>query len=228
MTTEFIVGLTYADRLNLAAQARHEAIKTRFNTEVAALTSLMGPMSDGPEWPAGAAWLAARHGRNACIFSDGLSDPWVERDKPETGLGLEVFIESPDAGIPADAPFAPLTALADTWLFPLIAEVSHTLAGSEKLCEKLLAGELLSLEFNIEHIKDGRGRVGALLSKPRQEAADLTMPGGTVSLIAATLLTLDELKFLRGKGLAGRLELADKLYAAGVGHLSLLHRPSVI
>lgn len=225
MTTEFIVGLTYADRLNLATQARHEAIKTRFNSDLAALTSLMGPMSDGPEWPAGAAWLAARHGGNACIISDGLSDPWVERDKPETGLGVEVFIETPDAGLAGDAP---LTKLADTWLFPLIAEVSHTLAGYAKLCEKLLAGELLSLEFNIDHIKDGRGRVGALLSKPRQAAADLTMPGGTVSLIAATLLTVNELKFLRGKGPAGRLELADNLYDAGVGHLSLLHRPSVV
>lgn len=224
MTTEYIVGLTYADRLNLATQARHEAIKSRFNSELAALTSLMGPMSDGPEWPAGAAWLAARHGGNACIFSDGLSDPWVERDKPETGLGVEVFIETPDAGLVGDAP---LTKLADTWLFPLIAEVSHTLAGYAKLCEKLLAGELLSLEFNIDHIKDGRGRVGALLSKPRQDSAGLTMPGGTVSLIAATLLTVDELKFLRGKGPAGRQELADKLYAAGVGHLSLLHRSSV-
>ncbi|MCQ8130217.1 hypothetical protein [Methylomonas rivi] len=225
MTTEFIVGLTYADRLNLASQARHDALKTRFDSELAALTSLMGPMSDGPEWPAGAAWLAARHGGNACIISDGLSDPWVERDKPETGLGVEVFIETPDAGI---ASTAPLPKLADTWLFPLIAEVSHTLAGYARLCEKLLAGELLSLEFNIDHIKDGRGRVGALLSKPRQDSIGLSMPGGTVSLIAATLLTADELKFLRGKGLAGRLELADKLYAAGVGHLSLLHRPSVV
>ncbi|AEF98776.1 suppressor of fused domain protein [Methylomonas methanica] len=225
MTTEFIVGLTYADRLNLATQARHEAIKSRFDSEVAALTSLMGPMSDGPEWPAGAAWLAARHGGNACIVSDGLSDPWVERDRPETGLGVEVFIETPDAGLSADAP---LNKLADTWLFPLIAEVSHTLAGYAKLSEKLLDGELLSLEFNIDHIKDGRGRVGALLSKPRQDNASLSMPGGTVSLIAATLLTVNELKFLRGKGPAGRLELADKLYDAGHGHLSLLHRPSVV
>ena len=56
----------------------------------------------------------------------------------------------------------------------------------------------------------------------------MPMPGGTVSLIAATVLTIDELKFLRGKGLAGRMELADKLYEAGVGHLSLLHRPSVV
>ena len=185
----------------------------------------MGPMSDGPEWPAGAAWLAARHGANACIMSDGLSDPWVERDKPETGLGLEVFIETPDAGIAADAP---LTALADTWLFPMLAEVSHTLAGYPRLSEKLLNGEILSLEFNIDHIKDGRGRVGALLSTPGNGYSDLAMPGGTLKLIAATLLTVAELKFLRGKGEAGRLELREKLHAAGIGHWSLLHRPSLV
>lgn len=224
MNTEFIVGLTYADRLNMAVEARHRAISELLASELTALTSLMGPMSDGPEWPAGAAWLAARHGQNACVISDGLSDPWVERDRPETGLGLEVFVESPDAGIADDAP---LTALADTWLFPMIAEVSHTLAGYPPLCEKLRSGELLSLEFNIDHIKDGRGRVGVLLSTPRNGAADLQLPGGAVKMIAATVLTPGELKFLRGKGEAGRRELADKLYDAGIGHLSLLRRDSL-
>lgn len=225
MTTEYIVGLTYADRLNMATQARHAAIKKLLGSEVAALTSLMGPMSDGPEWPAGAAWLAAKHGANACIISDGLSDPWVERDKPETGLGIEVFVETPDTVIAAEAP---LPALADTWLFPMLAEVSHTLAGYHRLSEKLLNGEILSLEFNIDHIKDGRGRVGALLSQPRHWSTDLPMPGGAIKLIAVTVLTPAELSFLRGKGEAGRLELADKLYAAGLTHLSLLHRPSLV
>lgn len=225
MNTEYIVGLSYADRLNLATQARHEAIKTLFDAEIAALTSLMGPMSDGPEWPAGAAWLAARHGENACIISDGLSDPWVERDKPETGLGIEVFIETPDAGIAVDAA---LHTLADSWLFPLLAEVSHTLAGYSTLAEKLLRGELLSLEFNIDHIKDGRGRVGALLSIPRDQPATLSMPGGAIKMIATTLLTQAELSYLRGKGQAGRLDLADKLYQAGIGHLSLINRPSLV
>lgn len=220
-----IVGLTYSDRLNLATQARHQGFQAVFNSELAALTSLMGPMSDGPEWPAGAAWVAARHGDNACIISDGLSDPWVERDKPETGLGLEVFIESPDSGVTADAP---LPALVNTWMFPLLAEVSHTLAGYARLAERLLNGELLSLEFNIDHIKDGRGRVGALLSVPRQQTSDIVMPGGAIKLVATTLLTQSELMYLRGKGQTGRFELADRLYQAGIGHLSLLHRPSLV
>lgn len=223
MNPDYIVGLSYADRLRIATEARHQAIAAKFGSELAALTSLMGPMSDGPEWPAGAAWLAARHGNNACIVSDGLSDPWVERDRGDTGLGLEVFIESPDAGIANDKP---LTALADTWLFPLLAEVSHTLAGYARLCERLVAGELLSLEFNIDHIKDGRGRAGALLSMNRS-SSELSLPGGNIYLIAATLLTPAELRYLRGKGEPGRRELADKLNEAGVGHLSLLHRPSL-
>ncbi|MGY6275608.1 hypothetical protein [Methylomonas sp. MgM2] len=225
MTNTFIVGLSYADRLNIASEARHRAIKELFDSDLAPLTSLMGPMSDGPEWPAGASWLAARHGDNACIVSDGLSDPWVERDKPETGLGIEVFVESPDANIPADAS---LTALADTWLFPMLAEVSHTLAGFPRLSEKLLAGDLLSLEFNIDHIKDGRGRVGALLHTPRNLPNELDIAGGQVKLIAATLLTVPELQYLRGKGDAGRLEMVGKLYDAGIGHLSLLNRPSLV
>lgn len=224
MSAEFVVGLTYADRLRLAGEARQRALSRVFNAPLASLTSLMGPMSEGPEWPAGAAWLATWHGANACIVSDGLSDPWVERNRPETGLGLEVFIESPDAGI---ANNASLTALADTWLFPLTAEVSHTLAGFPRLCERLLNGELISMEFNIDHIKDGRGRVGALLGIPNPTLTDLTLPGGTARLIAITLLTDAERQFLRGKGEAARRELANQLAFAGVGHLSLLHRPSL-
>lgn len=225
MTNAYIVGLSYADRLNLASEARHNAFTELFDSALAPLTSLMGPMSDGPEWPAGAAWLAAKHGDNACIISDGLSDPWVERDKPETGLGLEVFIETPDTGLPDTAP---LTALADTWLFPLLAEVSHTLAGYPPLCNKLVSGQLLSLEFNIDHIKDGRGRVGALLHIPRDPHINSDIPDHPIKLVAATLLTSAELQFLRGKGEAGRIELLEKLYQAGIGHLSRLHRPSLV
>lgn len=224
MTNAFIVGLSYADRLNIATEARHRAIKEVFASEITPLTSLMGPMSDGPEWPAGASWLAARHGENACIVSDGLSDPWVERDKPETGLGIEVFVESPDTKIASDAP---LTDLADTWLFPLLAEVSHTLAGYPRLCQKLCRGDKLSMELNIDHIKDGRNRVGVLLHRPRDLNGELDIGEG-VKLIAATLLTEAELQFLRDKGESGRGELAEKLYAAGNGHLSLLQRPSTV
>lgn len=225
MTNAPIVGLSYADRLRIAAENRHHAIKEFFNSDIVPLTSLMGPMGDGPEWPAGASWLAARHNNNACIISDGLSDPWVERDKPENGLGLEVYIETPDAGIPADAP---LTALADTWLFPMLAEVSHTLASYPRLCEKLLTGEPLSLEFNIAHIKDGRGHVGALLHIPQDRPGNLNPPYDPIQLIAATLLTAAELQYLRGKGETGRRELMKKLYETGVGQLSLLHRSSLV
>lgn len=50
--SEFIVGLSYADRLRLAADSRHQALKSYFDSELESLTSLMGPMSEGPEWPA--------------------------------------------------------------------------------------------------------------------------------------------------------------------------------
>lgn len=223
MTAEFIVGLTYADRMRITTEARHRALGDYFGSELAALTSLMGPMTEGPEWPAGAAWLAARHGGNACIVSDGLSDPWVERERGDIGLGLEVFIESPDSGVPVSAP---LTALADSWLFPMLAEISHTLVGYARLSERLRAGECLSMEFNIDHLKDGRGRVGALLIPV--PAARLSLPGGDVQLVAATVLTPAELKFLRGKGEQGRRELADRLAAADSGLLSLLRRPSLL
>ena len=110
----------------------------------------------------------------------------------------------------------------------MLAEISHTLAGYAKLSEKLLNGELLSLEFNIEHIKDGRGRVGALLNIPGDLSTTFSLPCGDIRFVPATLLTGAELRFLRGKGEAGRRELSEKLHAAGIGHLSLLNRPSLV
>lgn len=221
MSTDYIVGLTYADRLRLVSDSRHAAINAWLETECVSLTSLMGPL-DGPEWPASPAWLAAKTPGQGYIFSDGLSDPWVERDKSETGLGLEVFIQSPDIGVVENLPVA---SMADTWLFPAVAEISHTIAGVPSLAKRLVDGELCSLEFNIEHIKDGRGRVGVLFNLFQHT---ISTSSGDIKLVAATLLTVTELRYLRGKGAAGRDELAALLRQAGVGHHSLLSRSSVI
>lgn len=220
------VGLRYSDRLQQAIQYRTQALDALGGGQSAALTSLMGPMGQGPDWPAAAAWRAIRREGRLLIFSDGLPDPWVERNRPETGLGLEVFIDSPDSALPADAPLA---QAADTWLFPLIAEVSHLLAGARRLRETLLENRLASLEFTIDHLKDGRGRVGALLNMPAADIpASIELPGGPVRLVAVTLLNPDELAFLRQGGAAARESLAAKLAVAGIGHLSLPRRDSVL
>lgn len=216
--------LRYVDRLEMAVRSRHEAVRRVFGSEPFALTSLMGPLSDGPAWPSDASWLALEHGDCSCIVSDGLSDPWVERRRPDTGLGLEVFVESTDVPFSPDDPMA----ISDTWLFPMTAEVSHTLAAYPRLCRKLLDGEVLSYRFNIEHIKDGRGLVGALLHVPESLAAGLFTDMGQVSLVAATLLTVGELRWLQGRGAGGRNELRVLLNDAGIGSRSMPDRPSVI
>jgi hypothetical protein len=221
-----LVGLRYSDRLHLAAQARTAAIEALGGGTSAALTSLMGPMGEGPDWPAGPAWRAIRREGRALIFSDGLSDPWVERDRPETGLGLEVFIDSPQSGLSDDAPLA---GAADTWLFPALAEVSHLLAGHHRLRDALFETGHLSMNFAIDHLKDGRGRVGALLGVAAAGLPEaIQLPGGEARLVAVTLLNPDELAFLRGGGASARAALAEKLTAAGVGHLSLPRRASVV
>lgn len=216
--------IPYVDRLEKASRSRYNAIRQVFNSELFSLTSLMGPMNDGPEWPSDAAWLALQHGNCACILSDGLSDPWVETNRPDTGLGLEVFIESPDFSLSSDDPMA----IADTWMFPMTAEVSHTLASYPRLCQKLLDGEVLSTRFNIEHIKDGRGLVGALLHVPDAFSTGLATEMGKVELVAATLLTAEELRWLGGRGETGRRELLASLNEAGIGSRSLAARASVV
>ncbi|GAB2195940.1 hypothetical protein [Sessilibacter sp. MAH4] len=219
-----ITGLTYINRLQLASSSRLQAIESHFGSRAVSLSSLMGPMGEGPQWPSGASWLAIQHNGNPCIVSDGLSDPYVERNKPENGLGLEVYIEAADLTIPDPSN---LESLANRWLFPMIAEISHTLAQYPRLCEKLLNDEPLALTFNIEHIKDGRGLVGALLHNPI-EKAQLSTNNGGFKLIAATLLTTEELTFLKGKKETGRKALFEKLKESNILGLTLSARNSVI
>lgn len=214
---------SYADKLEQAAVSRRSAIEGCFHTETYSLTSLMGPI-DGPEWPSDAAWLAMHDNGVSRIISDGLSDPWVEPDRPETGLGLEVFIESTDV---QPAQNDSLLSLADTWMFPMTAEISHTLASYQSLSAKLLAGEPLSLRFNIEHIKDGRGLVGVMLHIP-DDLAQVETAFGPIALVAATLLTVDELRWLGGRGEVGRRELLSRLYENGIGSRSSVNRGSVV
>jgi len=216
---------SYADRLTSASSARRTALEVLFNSELFSLTSMMGPVNDGPSWPSDAAWLAGYLGDAACIISDGLSDPWVELDRPATGLGLEVFVASPDVGAHMAES---LLDLADTWLFPMTAEISHTLATYPRLASQLLRKEPVAIRFNIEHIKDGRGLVGAMLHIPPPWANGITTLAGKIELVAATLLTADELGWLVGKKLPGRQQLLAQLYAQGVGYRSLSGRGSVI
>ncbi|MGZ4960741.1 MAG: hypothetical protein ACXV7J_15965 [Methylomonas sp.] len=83
--------------------------------------------------------------------------------------------------------------------------------------------------MNIDHIKDGQDRRGVLLSLLPQASAPREQPAESLPrLVAATLLTPEERLYLRGKGQAGRQALAERLQAARIGHLSLLHRPSLV
>ncbi len=216
-----ITGLSYANRLQIAAESRFRAISARFNCEPVSLSSLMGPMGDGPEWPSGASWLALTHNGNPCIISDGLSDPWVERDRSENGLGLEVYVEAADLRVPDPDN---LESIADTWLFPMAAEISHTLATYPNLCKKLLNDEILALPLNIEHIKDGRGLVTMLLHKPNTPNTVISIQNTEFQLIVATLLTPEDVSFLRGKGDEGRVELLMQFNNSGQSGKSYLNR----
>lgn len=217
-------AVPYSERLKQAEQHRHNALAQLASSRLFSLTSLMGPMNEAPPWPSDAAWLALEWQNRACIVSDGLSDPWIEPDQSPVGLGLEVFVRSPDVQWQAQAPMA----VADSWMFPMVAEISHTLASYPRLTEKLCQGQSLSLHFNIDHIKDGRGRVGALLHIPPQYSIGLKTLLGPIKLVAATLLTAQELHWLIGKKEAGRQQLLAELYRQGIGSDSILNRPSVV
>lgn len=212
----------YSQRLKQASQSRHQALEKAFHNPLVALTSLMGPINDGPEWPSDAGWLALGSEDSVRIISDGLSDPWVEKDRPPTGFGLEVYVKSEQLSQVDPG------SLSDTWMFPMVAEISHTLAAYPRLGEKLCRGEPLSMQLNIDHLKDGVGLRGVLLHAPQNDIAEISNDFGNIQLIGTTLLTPTEYRWLSGKGLEGRSQLKESLIQAGIDGIVITERASVI
>lgn len=209
---------SYAERLDSAIKARHQAFEGYFGGPLFSLTSLMGPISDGPAWPSDAAWLACEYEAMACIVTDGLSDPWVEPDRLDNGLGLEVFIATPELKIDPSNPMA----IADTWLFPMIAEISHTLASYPRLCSRLINSEPVSLRCNIDHLKDGKGLRSVLLYPAEHQIAHWN-----TQMVVATILTPVEAQWLVGKSENGRQSLTGAIQQNGVRGASLLRESLV-
>lgn len=187
--------------------------------------------SGAPAWPnMRQAFRVVRRPDSLIIASDGLADPAPEQTQADdfSGFGAEVYIELPGL---QDLPQSEIMA---HWAFGLIESFAQNLAGWGGINASLNRYGVLSTTLPVPAEPapgwlDAEGNVGVLVGIPvkgRAETVDL--PLGPVRLVAVTLLTPDELAFVAAGGAQARAQLVQALGEAGIGHLSIAGRDTVI
>ncbi|WP_265533903.1 suppressor of fused domain protein [Pseudomonas saponiphila] len=199
----------------------------------------------GPHWPSTRqAYRIVRRNERIILATEGLSDPFdgVQGDDLGNGFEMELFIETPDIPTHAQGAVGDVAPFANSWTFELLRCVAGTVADAGGYRSRLERYGVLSLELPgvsqsramseqlPAHFVSADDCAGVLIGGP---AADFPtrlddMPLSPVTLVPVVLITASELDYVRNGGAQAREDLAARLNAAGLGHVSHLQRASVI
>ena len=232
---EDVTGPTPAEREDTASDQRHRIRLKQMDTARDAAWRALGRLEEaaiipiiprGPYWPGHRqAWrVIHRESRSTLLVTDGLSDPFIDRDEFSAGFSLELALETNE----------PLLPDADgSWQLRLLREVTGEVAEHESVRTKLHRG-LLSMEVSgkamPEPLVTKDGRVAVLLglessTLPRR----FPTPAGDVLLVTLKALLPAELAFLLAQGRAGPGELARRFARESEApHLSRSWRKPVV
>lgn len=178
-----------------------------------------------PGWPSvHEAWRGIRSGERMMIVSDGLSDPFYDESEPNTGLGIEVLVETAE---PVDGP------LESSWLFALIRSVCRQATAHGGFRELIDELGLFTMEIRdpggLRSMASSAGHVGLLLGlQSPGMPLEWDLPAGLVKVVTVKVLKPSELAYVVKHDEAGRERLRELFTADGSYHLSALDRPSVI
>lgn len=180
----------------------------------------------GPRWPSlRQGWRRVFRGGSTLYLSEGLSDPFDDREEPGQGFGLEVLVESPDE-IAGPVPGG--------WPFRVAYEMAQLAARYGQVRERLAADGLLSTDLEafapeMLPLSDSRQRFGLMFGVPAPWVpATVEMPAGDILIVTIKVLTFDEYAYAWERGDEGRRHLAELFAAQGSHHVSSLARPSVV
>ncbi|AHL35197.1 hypothetical protein CD58_21020 [Pseudomonas brassicacearum] len=241
--------LTEAEAANLAIREAGEACLDRHwrsvgTVERDVLAYLISPtFSGGPYWPSTRqAYRVVRRGDTIILATEGLSDPFDDTEGMGNGFEMELFIETADIPEHAYGPLGEVDPFKRSWAFEVIENVAKTVADAGGITHQLEQHGTLSLELpgvsQSHHMSDQLPQLfvtdddaaGVLLGAPEPDFPTQLddMPLSPVTLVPVVLITAAELEYVRSGGRAAREDLVSRLKAAGVGHLSSLHRASVV
>jgi hypothetical protein len=182
------------------------------------------PSLNHGDWPGHRqAWRVLRRAEGSTLLvTDGLSDPYLEREEPSVGFGLELALETD----------AELMQVHKSWPTQLLQRVGDELCRNESLREAAKAGPL-SLDVSGKRMPTSlvtqEGRVGVLLgvesgTLPRH----FTLPDGEVRLVTVKALLPAEFAYAADHGAVGREQLARYFVGSAEQHLSRARRKSVV
>ncbi|NMO20514.1 hypothetical protein HPC49_40155 [Pyxidicoccus fallax] len=208
-------------RLRQMDEARDAAWRSMGALEAAAIIPII---PSGPYWPGHRqAWrVIRRESGNTLLVTDGLSDPFIDREELSPGFGLELAIETSE----------PLPDVRGSWQLRLLREVADEVAEHENVRAWLHKG-LMSMEVSgdamPEPLVTREGRVAVLLgleasTLPRR----LPTPAGDVLLVTLKALMPAELDFLLTRR-DGKGELARRFaQESDAPHVSRSWRKPVV
>lgn len=238
-----------ADAANQAARQASAACLDRHwgavgTVERDVLSYLISPsFSGGPHWPSTRqAYRVIRRGDAVIIATEGLSDPFDDTEGMGNGFEMELFVETADIPEHARGAVGEVDPLKRSWAFELVENVARTVADAGGITAQLDQHGALSLEIpgfsQSHHLSDqlpghfvtDDDAIGVLLGGPEPDFPDRLddMPLSPVRLVPVVLITAAELDYVRSGGREAREELVSRLAAAGIGHMSSLHRASVV
>ncbi|WP_335945815.1 suppressor of fused domain protein [Pseudomonas sp. G166] len=242
-------NLTEAEAANLALREAGEACLDRHwrsvgTVERDVLSYLISPsFSGGPYWPSTRqAYRVVRRGTTVILATEGLSDPFDDTEGMGNGFEMELFVETADIPEHAHGPVGEVDPFKRSWAFELVEHVARTVAEAGGITHQLEQHGALSLELpglsQSHHMSDQLPKLfvtdddstGVLLGAPEPDFPTQLddMPLSPVRLVPVVLITAAELEYVRCGGRAAREDLVSRLKAAGVGHMSSLHRASVV
>jgi hypothetical protein len=178
----------------------------------------------GPLWPGQSqAWrIIHRPEGRTLLATEGLANPFIDRDEPSAGFGLELVMETDE----------PMGSVAGSWQLQLLQRVGDEVAEHERVRAWLRKG-LLSMEVSGENLPHAlvcaEGRVGVLLGvESKKLPRGFITPAGPVRLVTVKALLPEELTYLVKHGRVGPAELAERFVKSGEEHMTRAWRNPVV
>jgi hypothetical protein len=208
-------------------KARDEFYSSVGNVEPDVVAHVINPaFMGGPAWPAlRQAFSIIHRGDNTIVISNGLSDPFDDVEKPNTGFGIEIYAETKER-IEGN--------ITESSLFKLVHATAQQAAHSGQMADfvrqhGVITMELYADDCGLHQYQNENGMVGIMIGVEHPDVPKkFDFPGGEVILAAVQVLTPEELSYVAEARAEGRNNLHEKLKATGIYHFLSPDRRSLI
>ncbi len=195
-------------------QAREQFFASLGNTELKITPIITYAHKGFPAWPVRDGWQIIQRPQSSMIFSDGLSDPYMNGDP---AIGLEVVVETASR-------LPDFDSVLRSWAYELVFQASFFVAGNPALRSSLEGKRSTTIEF--WHVRapslylTERGSIGALLTFGGHNIPDrLNLPGGQALVLVVTPLFPRELAATTGENRSAAIDtILSELQRRGYYH----------